>query len=217
MTTREEQKLIWANAYAQMTPDQRRVADDILKRGGDNAGQQLQWAEELVALVDLLAAREPGEAPWLVVRMFWIRLHGIVTELVEAHSATSEMAATMTEHELARSLVRFSVRIFNAAKAVLAIMEESEVVVVDYLRQRAVHLRQKGYSLRFGKNGVLDQRRVGQLQKTFSIEDIDRMRVQMLRLHGSEAAFARRLADKIQPAAVKLLEVLRAFHELPPM
>jgi len=106
MTTREEQEAIWAEAYARLTPDRRRVADDTSKRAQDKVDQQLQWADELLALADLLAACEPGSAPWPVVRLFWVRLHGVVTELIENHRSTVELAKTMPKRELARSLIR---------------------------------------------------------------------------------------------------------------
>ena len=217
MTSRREQEAIWAEVYARLTPDQRRVADDISKRAQDKANQQLLWADEFVALSDLLAACEPGRPPWPAVRLFWVRLHGVVTELIENHRSTVDLAKGMTRREIAGSLIRFSVAIFDAATAALAVLEEPEVVVADYLRQRAVHLRQDSYVVRAKKGGVRDTRRIEHLGKDFTIEEVDRMRDEILRLHGSEARFACHLAVKVRPAAVALLEALRALHRLPPM
>jgi hypothetical protein len=84
--TRDKQQAQWAKFYAQLPADQKRVTDDIVTRAPDNSGQQMQWAAELVALVDLLLRRDPGAPPWPVVRMFWVRLHGVVTEMAEIHS-----------------------------------------------------------------------------------------------------------------------------------
>lgn len=217
MTTRREQEAMWAEVYGRLTPDQRRIADDISKRAQDKANQQLLWAEELVAIADDLAASRPGAAPWLAVRMLWVRLHGVVTELVEIHRATADLAKTMTEREVGRSLVKFGVTIFDAAKAVLAALDEPEVVVADYLRQRAVHLRQDSYVIRSTNRGVRDTRRIEHLGKDFTVEKVDRMRTELFRLHGGEAEFARHMAAKIRPAAARLLDALRALHELPPM
>jgi len=147
MTTRAEEQATWAGVYAGLTASQRRVADDISVRARDNASQQLQWAEELVSLVDLLVASDAGAMPWPVVRMFWVRLHGVVTELIDAHAKTVELANALSEDELERSLARFALSIHRAATSVLAALDESEVVVADYFRQRAVHLRQNGYAL----------------------------------------------------------------------
>lgn len=41
------------------------------------------------------------------------------------------------------------------------------------------------------------------------------MRDQLLRVHGGEAALARDVAGKIQPAAARLRQALRALHERP--
>ena len=90
--------------------------------------------------------------------------------------------------------------------------------MADYLRQRAVHLSQDAYRIRSTKKGeLLDSRRINQLGKSFDVEEVDRLRDEVLRLHGSEASFARHVAAKILPAAVKLLEAIRALHALPPM
>jgi hypothetical protein len=175
----------------------------------------MQWAEELVALVDLLLRRDPGAPPWPVVRMFWVRLHGVVTEMAEIHRSTAELANGLSAQELEQSLAKFSLSIFTAAKAVINSLEEREAVVADYLRQRAVHLRQTSYALRSSKAGVLDRRRIEHLGKTFAIEDVDRMRDEVFREHGTESEFARYVAGKVRPATVQLFEALRALRDVP--
>lgn len=216
MTTRDEQEALYADIYSRLTPEQKRLADDISKRADDNSNQQLHWAEELLALVDVLVTPSEDSHPWPVVRLFWVRLHGVVTEMVASNRTLAELAKTMTEERLAKNLAKFSLAIFEEATAVLQSLDAREAVVADYLRQRVAHLRQHGYALRQNKTGdILDQREVKQLGKAFAIEDVDRIRSEVLDAHGSEASFAAHLARKVRPAVVRLVAVLRDLHALP--
>jgi len=63
MTTREEQEAIWADVYGRMSADERRVTDDINHQGdGPTLSQDLQWAEELLALIGHASNRSCDEA-----------------------------------------------------------------------------------------------------------------------------------------------------------
>jgi hypothetical protein len=214
VTTREEQDALWRETYANLTADQKRVADDILKRSGDRSDQQLEWAEELFALVETLGREE--DASWPVVRMFWVRLHGVFAELIEAHRTATEIAKTLSPDQLARNLSKYSLAIFTACEGILASLDETEVVVADYLRQRAVHLRQSGYSVQSTKSGVRDSRHIPHIAKTFSIEDIDRRRDQVVATYGSEAVFARHVSRRVARPVGQLVHALRTLHSLPP-
>lgn len=216
MTTKGEQEALWARVYAALTPERRRVADDVLKRGLDNARQQLSWVGDLLALADSLIAAGLTPIPWPFLGMFWIRLHGVMTELVEENRLGADIAATLNERQLIRSLSKFSLALFTDGRAMLATLDEQEAVVADYLRQRSAHMRQDAYSLKeMGNGAVRDTRRIAHLEKTFTIEDVDRMRADVLRTHGSEAAFAHHVAVKVRPAAARMFATLQELHSLP--
>jgi hypothetical protein len=215
VTTREEQEAIWSEVYARMTADERRVADDISARGMDNARQQLQWAEELFALVEVLTvgAAVPRSTD---ISMFWVRFHGVVTEMVDFNRQPAEWARAMTPDERGHSLTRFSLAIFDAARAMLEALAEDELVVADYLRQRAVHLRQSAYALRLTKRReVRETRTIDQLGKTFTIEEFDRMRANVQARHGSDDRFARYVAERVRAGAQRIVVALRELHALP--
>jgi hypothetical protein len=218
MTTREQQEASWAKVYGRMTADERRVADDIINnRATDNGRQQKQWADELLSLADIIA--DSTAAPsWPVVSMFWVRFHGVVTEMLDFNRQQAGWARAMTAKERARSLVRFSLAIYDAGLAMRGALAEDEVVVADYLRQRAVHMKQDAYALRLkGKKNsreVVDQRPIKHLGKTFSIDEVDRMRAQVTARYGSGEQFARYVAVKVRPGAQRLVLVLRELHVL---
>jgi hypothetical protein len=214
MTTREEQQAIWAEVYGRMTPDERRVADDITARATDNARQQLQWVEELLALVDaLIDGARP--TPWTAISMFWVRFHGVVTEMLDGQRQQADWARAMTPEERTRNMTKFSLAIFEAGQAMLGALADDEVVVADYLRQRTVHLKQSAYSLRLTKGrDVLDERPIKQIGETFTIYEVDRMRADVQARHGSEECFARYVAAKVRPGAQRLVLGLRELHRL---
>src|SRR5690348_11219230 len=102
MTTREEQDATWAEVYGRLSPQERRVADDISTRAPDNARQDLQWAEELAALIEMLS--DPMTKPtWPVVRMFWVRFHGVITEMLSLNRHPAEWARAITPEERAQN------------------------------------------------------------------------------------------------------------------
>jgi hypothetical protein len=218
MTTREQQEASWAEVYGRMTADERRVADDIItNRATDNGRQQKQWAEELLSLADIIADSTTTPS-WPVVSMFWVRFHGVVTEMLDFNWQQAEWARAMTAKERARSLVRFSLAIYDAGQAMLGELAEDEVVVADYLRQRTVHLKQDAYALRLKKKKdsreVVDKRFISQLGKTFTIKDVDRMRAEVTARYGSGEQFARYVAVKVRPGAQRLVLALRELHGL---
>ena len=87
--------------------------------------------------------------------------------------------------------------------------------MADYLRQRAVHLKQSAYSVRLTKGGeVLDERSINHLAKTFSIDDVDWMRAAVQDRHGSGERFARHIAVKVRPGAQRLVLGLRELRAL---
>ncbi len=191
----------WSEVYDRMTPEQRRVAADICARASDNARQQLDWAEELLALTDMLA-QSTGTTAWPAVHLFWVRFHGVVTELVEVNRQPAAWAREMTAQERARSLT-------------MTALEEHEAVVADYLRQRAAHLKQSAYSRRMTKAGNVNETRlIAHLGKAFTVDEIDCMRARVQAQHGSDERFARHVAVKVRPGARRLVKVLRVLHAL---
>jgi len=162
-----------------------------------------------------MLAQSTGTTAWPAVHLFWVRFHGVVTELVEVNRQPAAWAREMTAQERARSLTKFSLAIFDAATEMLTALEEHEAVVADYLRQRAAHLKQSAYSRRMTKAGNVNETRlIAHLGKAFTVDEIDCMRARVQAQHGSDERFARHVAVKVRPGARRLVKVLRVLHAL---
>lgn len=213
--TREEQDAKMMAVINALPAEKRRVALDIAKRGDDNAHQEWIWVQELASLVESLTSG--GSPSWLVVKLFWVRLHGVVTELREMHERGAALAATMTPEEIQKNYLKYILPIHQACCDILRALDEKEVVLVDYFRHRSCHLRQHSYALKLHKNNnVGDARAINHLGKSFSIEEIDRFRADLLARHGGIIGLGVHIAHKVQAPVARLYEALLAFHSLPP-
>lgn len=212
MPTLEEQEQLFRTIYARLSPEQRTVADDICKRSEDNAVQERSWIAELLFAATEIEKLET-QTPWHIIDMFWIRLHGVFKELMGNHRIGYEAVAS---GQVTRpSLAQYAADIYEKAHAVLSNLEEEEVLIADYYRQRSAHLRQDSYTIRLSKSGVRAQRGVTYIDRTFSVAETDRIRAVMLALFGSEEAIALHLARKSRPAIERLSVAMEALHHLP--
>ena len=199
-----------------MTPEQRRLSDDIGKRGTPNAEHKRVWIEELADVVTRVddGRRQPS---WLEVRLFWIRLHGVVSELVDAERPIAELARTLPPERLRTNLMQFSLAMFEAAERIAGLLDAEELVTVDYLRQRAAHLHQRGYALQQAKTGLKETRTFKHLGETLTIEQLDEMIPRTIATSGGEEAFAVTVARRIKDEVFRLRDVVQALHALPRM
>jgi hypothetical protein len=211
--TRDEQEGLWRDAYAALTPEQRRVADDIGKRSPDQARQHLHWVLELAELVARLQ-KDGANAPWTVVAMFWIRLQGVFKELPDAYRVVHELAL---QGPRPRSLIPYGDAIYRTALDVLAALTEEEVLAVDYYRQRSAHLRQDAYRIRLVKDGVREARTLDYIDRTFTVAEVDATLARLVVRHGNEASVAAQVAGKVARSVDELKAALQALHDLPPM
>lgn len=201
-------------------PHEQTVFADLAKRLDSVVRQERRWIDELADAVETIE-RFGADATWLAFPLFWIRLHGVFTELLEAYRVWGEPEAPKNQvFEPCRA-------VYEAADGMLRALSDDEHVVADYYRQRAAHLKQDAYTVRFapyrspadvrdsGKTTkVADTRTLAHIEKKFSIEDVDRILNEMVKKFGGERELAIHIAKKVRPHVKTLVDARDALRSL---
>ena len=193
---------------ATMTPQQRAVWDHSQSQLEDKLGQVLLWLSEFQTLVDLLE-HEGLDTPWHAVHLFWIRLHGLLSEFTDDIES---------KHKLAKRS-RYEPVVGAAAGALRQLrgsLADEDIVVADWCRQRAAHVFQKGYSLQLQqtKRGqvVKDSYLVRVLGQQLPIELADDIIARVMTEDGHHCAAAVRIAKKLAPHVKPLCAAVSRMH-----
>lgn len=210
-----------AEVLASVQPHERPVIEDLAKRVDTVVRQERQWIAELEDTVETLNRIGP-DATWLVFAMFWVRLHGVFTELLDTYRVLTRVDDSLPKVALDRCRA-----VYEAADGMLRALTDDEHVVADYYRQRAVHLKQDAYTVRFARHRapadvrrsgkptrIVDTRNLSHIEKRFSIEDVDGILETMVKRFGGEREIAVHIAMRVAPhvrAIVDARDALRAF------
>lgn len=201
-------------------PHELPVIADLAKRSDTVVRQERQWIDELADAVETIKMFGTS-ATWLVFPVFWIRLHGVFTELLDAYRVWVEASIRNEVADRCRA-------VYQAAEGMLRALSDDEHVVADYYRQRAAHLKQDAYTVRFapfrspadvrrsGKTTkVVDTRNLGHIEKKFSIEEVDRVLTDMVKRFGGERELAVHIATKAAPHVKALVDARDALRSWP--
>jgi hypothetical protein len=203
-------------------PEQRPVIADLAKRLDAVVRHERRWIEDLADTVETIN-RLGADASWPVFPMFWIRLHGAFTELLDAYRVWVEPAASAQSEPINRRRA-----IYTAVDEMLRALSDDEHVVADYYRQRAAHLKQEAYTVRFAPHRspadvrgsgkatkVVNTRYLGHIEKKFSIEEADRILTDMVKKFGGERELAVHVAKKLRPHVKALADARDALRSFP--
>lgn len=182
------------------SPEQRRVLADFRARQENHLRRQLEWVRQLGALAKEIVALG-ADADWRTRELFWIRLFGVVDELGGGYAERVRMCGTEPPTE--GTLHWWLVNLHDAAASILSRLSESETIVIDWLRQRSAHVNQRGFGLQMKKDKttVKEQRFVAALGRSFTIDELDAARENVLRQYGGdEVAMQVALTKKMQAA-----------------
>lgn len=213
--------LIIAEVMKAVPPHELPVIEDLAKRTDSAVRQERRWIEELADAVATIESRG-ADATWTVFPVFWIRLHGVFSELLDTYQVWADLEAST------RSQAVDCLRaIYQAAEGVLRALTDDEHVVADYYRQRAAHLKQDAYTVRFaphrspadsrrsGKaSKVVSSRSLAHIEKRFSIEAVDRILSDMVKQFGGERELAVHIATKIRPHVKALVDARDALRSI---
>lgn len=204
-----------------VAPDELPVIADLARRTDTVVRHERRWIDELADAVEIIK-RFGADATWSVFPVFWIRLHGVYTELLDGYRVWVKVDASIQNDVVERCRA-----VYQAADGMLRALRDEEHVVADYYRQRAAHLKQDAYTVRFaphrspahvrgsGKTTkVVDTRNLGHIEKRFSIEEVDRVLRDMVKKFGGERELAVHIATKVHPHVKALVAARDAMRSL---
>lgn len=176
---------------------------DRTRRRPMKQAHESRWILELLQLSGHLA--EVGiDALWPAFDMFWIRLHGVLTEFAADLRGKVELLRG-TKHE---SLLT---PISTSLESIRSSLSDDEVVFGDWCRQLSVHVYQRGYGLDLKKNGeVKDMRPIKVLGRSLPIHEIDEIRSRVLGISEGPMTIAVQVAKTIREPARRLHEAHEA-------
>jgi hypothetical protein len=175
-----------------------------------NARLQCQWVENLAQIVETLG-REGEHAAWPYMGLFWIRLHGLLTEIRSRHATAFKMAGIdpATHVPNRRSLLEHAIAEWRAVEPVRQTFTDDELIYADYRRHTEGHPTQRSYDVRLNRGRVNDQHGVRALGREFTVAELTAAILRVLAAHPSENAIAVAFARRILPHMPALVAIMR--------
>lgn len=185
------------------TNDRQRLVTAITERAETRARLALQWVQILNRAVTRLTAAGGMEAVDTQT-VFWIRLHGVLTEVGDWFEHTFSLG--IRDRDIIA--VRDAIRDLRAA------LDEDELLWVHYRRDTECHVWQESYELqRGGKGNLKEERKFALLGKTLHVDEIGRRLRALLRHHRvNEPAMAVVFATKLQPRIATVLSAMLPLY-----
>lgn len=183
--------------------DTQRLTSAIVERGDIRAQLALQWVQTLER-----AARQLASAGGVMAvdtqTVFWIRLHGVLTEVGGWFDDVYDLGSR-DRHVLATR---------GALHDLRAALDEDERLWLHYRRDTECHVWQESYELQLGGKGKLkEQRMFPLLGRTLHVDEIDRRLRALLRQHNwNEPAMAVAFATKLQARIATVLSAMLPLY-----
>jgi len=128
--------------------DAERIFDSIVsRRAKRNPLLERQWVRTLHAACEDLRF-DRAEQPELVATVFWIRLHGTITELLSRFEISAELHRKMLEIGKHIPKLAADAEVFEACKAIRESLSEDQLVFAAFLRHVHAHVYQNGFEYR---------------------------------------------------------------------
>ena len=192
--------------FASLTPAQHEVASDQLQRHNAKRARQGMWIHQLRELTDALSAHGL-DLPWPAFDSFWLRLHGVLTEVFKRHRRVK--APESHPHH------PWHQPVLDAMDALRNELSDKEVIFAYWCRQRAAHVYLDGLGLNLkGDDNVRRSRPLDLLGRDLSIEELDDAIAETLAQTETPATIAVRLAKRIQPTARELADAYSTWENL---
>ncbi len=154
---------------------------------------------------------------WTQVAIFYVRLHGVVEELVPILEAGQSLlntetdrwmaAASATDQAILREALACRARLSRSALAVRDALSFDERATVWLTRNYNCHMGVESDGLSLKENGQLKEtRKVA--GRELSVAELDSIRARMAELHENEASGAQAMAIKVLPHVDELLAAI---------
>jgi hypothetical protein len=176
-----------------------------------NARLVRQWVENLAQVVEILA-REGDRAEWTNVAVFWVRLHGLLSELRSQYTGFLRLLKIDPVSQAAQpdSLLAHMLSVSRCIEPVRHAFNDDELIYGDYRRHTECHPTQASYGVRMTKSRkVNDRHGVPSLDgREFTVNELTAAIRRVLLAHQNEdaiaVAFARRIQDLMPPLVTAL-------------
>lgn len=200
-----------------------RLKHQILGSSDIKARQYTQWATSFANTAAKLS-QGWSSCPERVT-VFWLRLHGVLTELTVHYAPQPWQAMTpelTAQYPDAAEILRRSHLVYQAALAVKDCLTEDEILYADLRRQTECHILQNGYELRLeskrGKNKLKDTYTVAALGKSFKVDELDTrirafLRPYLQRSRNGEFDASVDMAKKVAIAASRIVAAMKYVEE----
>jgi hypothetical protein len=176
------------------------------------ARAQRQWVEELTESSE--AASQPSAVSWPAQSVFWIRLHGVLSDqrgdVLRAFRDLGVDPATYAPPP--RSLGALLVERYRGIETVRQQFSNDELIYADYMRQVNSHPTQRGYDVRWSNaNGgqVNDRRTISAIGQEYTVEELKQAILRVLRTHGYYTVAAQQFAGRVHAVIQPLVEAMR--------
>jgi hypothetical protein len=161
----------------QVTEAQIRFVNERQPHRDVNGRLKCYWVNDLAEVVEALD-RQGDAAPWPFRTAFWIRLHGVISDLrMECLETFGHAEIDPATYVPSRgSLLALEVEKFRCIEAVRRQFSDDELIYADYLRQTNGHPTQEQYGVRWSNaNGgqVNDLRRINTVGREFTVTELD--------------------------------------------
>ncbi len=184
------------------TPAQRRVWEDFKRRQEPALQRRLLWVRQLGVLATEID-EHAQQSDWRTLDLFWIRLVGTLDELGADYA--KQMAFLGHPPASEGTLMWWLRTLYDSMVSILRPLTDAEVIVVDWLRQRASHPKESGSVLQYNQeNDTAEQQRRMKIlgNRTFTIDQTDAAHDEVLQAHGGDdvmmqVALARRMLPAI--------------------
>jgi hypothetical protein len=194
------------------TDEKVRYLNESARKHDTDARLTLQWVGNLAYVVETLARDGEGVAgPFLSV--FWIRLHGVIADMLPEAAKFFRFLNVDPSSQVARprSPLEFALTKFRRMDALRHVFSEDELTYADYRRNTECHPTQDSYDVRWHpkQQTIMERRGIPAIGREFTVAELDAAIGRVLRAHANEiaiaVAFARRIAVHMPP----LLEVMQ--------
>jgi hypothetical protein len=186
------------------TSDRERLVTAIADRGDTRAQRALGCVQILNRTASQLASLPAAAAAVDTQSVFWIRLHGVLTEVGDSYEHMCNLG----------SRDRDVLAVRDAIRDLRGSLDEDELLWVHYRRDTECHVWQESYELQGAKGRLKDERKFALLGgKTLQVDEIDRrLRAMVRKYNVDEPAIAVAFATKLQPRIAAVLSAMLPLY-----
>jgi hypothetical protein len=191
--------------------------NDTIRYLNESAGQAeinsrliCQWVENLAQIAETLD-REGEQAAWPYMSVFWLRLHGLLTEIRSNYTQAFQTAGIdpATHVPNRGSLLEYAIEAWRCIEPLRQAFTEDELIYADYRRHTEGHPTQRSFDVRMNRGRINDRHGIPSIGREFTVANLDAAILRILGAYRNEDAIAVAYARRIHPLMPALVAVMR--------